>query len=55
VRDYPGNGLGLAVVKGLVESQGGRIWFESEPGVGTTFTFTLAVADSPDASDSASL
>jgi signal transduction histidine kinase/nitrate/nitrite-specific signal transduction histidine kinase len=55
VRDYPGNGLGLAVVKGLVESQGGRIWFESEPGVGTTFTFTLTVAGSPDASDSASL
>lgn len=36
-----GAGLGLAITKGIVESHGGRIWLESEPGKGTVVHFTL--------------
>jgi PAS domain S-box-containing protein len=40
-RDVPGHGLGLAIVQRAVESWGGRVWVESEPGRGSTFSFTL--------------
>lgn len=42
-----GNGFGLYVAKGAIEGQGGKIWFESTEGKGTTFHFEIPMIEPP--------
>lgn len=46
-RSHNGFGLGLAIIKGIVDAHGGEVGLESEPSRGTTFWFTVPLAEEP--------
>lgn len=48
VRNVEGNGFGLFAAKGAIEAQGGKVWFESAQGKGTTFYAEVPLTEAKD-------